>query len=142
MSIVGRGDICARNVSIVKKGSKMNKEIHEYGLPLPIYDDYIIIQDHKNNLPKDMSLQEYADAGFWRDEQGILHIWFSKDIKPWRTISHECVHIANRILAKREVVYYPTQDEALAYLVGFLCENVSQAFYKLYPEKGEHNVEQ
>lgn len=112
-------------------------ETHEYGLAVPIYDDYIIIQDHKDNFPKDAELNEFADAGFWRDDKGQLHIWLSAEISPWRTISHECVHIANRILAERNVVYFPTQDEALAYLVGFLTENVAAAFEQLYKNKGE-----
>ena len=111
------------------------KKCHEFGLPIPIYDDYIIIQDHKNNLPKDMPLNEFADAGFWRDEKGQLHIWLSKDINPWKTIPHECVHIANRILAERNVIYYPEQDEALCYLVGFLCHNVSKAYFELYKKE-------
>lgn len=111
--------------------TKTNKQ-KEFGLPVPIYDDYIIIQNHRNNLPDGMQLQEYADAGYWRDNKGQLHIWLSKDIKPWRTIPHECLHIANRILAERDVVYFPTQDEALAYLLGFLCHNVNAAFEQLY----------
>ena len=115
-----------------QKEVKMTDKVNEFGCPVPIYDDYIIIQNHKNDLPDGMELQESADAGYWRDKDGQLHIWLSKDINPWRTIPHECVHIANRILAEREVVYFPTQDEALAYLVGFLCENVAQAYNALY----------
>lgn len=118
--------------------SKETQQVHEFGLNVPIYDDYIIIQDHRNNLPDGMQLQEFADAGYWRDEKGQLHIWLSKDINLWRTIPHECVHIANRILAERDVVYYPQQDEALTYLVGFLCDNVSKAYYELY--KGGKDV--
>lgn len=104
----------------------------EFGLNVPIYNDYIIIQNHTNNLPDGIKLQEYADAGYWRDNEGQLHIWLSKSIEPWQTIPHECLHIANRILAEREVVYFPTQDEALAYLLGFLCYNVNAAFEQLY----------
>lgn len=109
--------------------------VNAFGLPVPIYNDYIIIQNHRNDLPDGMELQEYADAGFWRDKDGQLHIWLSKDINKWQTIPHECVHIANRILAERDVVYYPTQDEALAYLVGFLCENVAAAYDNLYSQE-------
>lgn len=109
--------------------------VNAFGLPVPIYNDYIIIQNHRNDLPDGMELQEYADAGFWRDKDGQLHIWLSKDINKWQTIPHECVHIANRILAERNVVYYPTQDEALAYLVGFLCENVAVAYDNLYSQE-------
>lgn len=112
--------------------TKQIQQVHEFGLNVPIFDDYIIIQDHKNNLPKNMPLNEFADAGFWRDEKGQLHIWLSKNLEPWRTIPHECLHIANRILAERNVVYYPEQDEVLAYLVGFLCYNVSKAYFELY----------
>lgn len=110
----------------------MTDKVTAFGCPVPIYDDYIVIQSHKDDLPEDVQLNEFADAGYWRDKEGQLHIWLSKDINPWRTIPHECVHIANRILAERDVVYYPQQDEALAYLVGFLCDNVSKAYYELY----------
>ena len=110
----------------------MKDKVNAFGCPVPIYDDYIIIQNHRDDLPDGMELHEFADAGYWRDKDGQLHIWLSKDINPWQTIPHECVHIANRILAEREVVYFPTQDEALAYLVGFLCENVAQAYNALY----------
>ena len=110
----------------------MKENVKAFGCFIPIYDDYIIIQNHKDDLPEDMPLQEYADAGYWRDKKGQLHIWLSKDINPWKTIPHECVHIANRILAERDIIYYPTQDEALTYLVGFLCDNVSKAFFELY----------
>ena len=114
----------------------MKDKVNEFGCHVPIYDDYIIIQNHRNDLLDGVELQEFADAGYWRDKDGQLHIWLSKDIDPWRTIPHECVHIANRILAERDVVYFPTQDEALAYLVGFLCQNVQAAFERLY-SKGE-----
>ena len=82
-----------------------------------------------------MKLQESADAGFWRDNNGRLHIWLSKDIQPWKTIPHECLHVANRMLAERDVVYFPTQDEVLAYLLGFLCQNVYAAFEQLYTKE-------
>lgn len=118
----------------------MNDKVNAFGCPVPIYDDYIIIQNHRNDLPDGVELQEFADAGYWRDKNGQLHIWLSKDINPWRTIPHECVHIANRILAERDVIYYPTQDEALAYLVGFLCENVAKAYNELY--KTDEQAEQ
>lgn len=111
--------------------------VNAFGMPVPIYEDYIIIQNHKDDWPENLPLSEYADAGFWRDNDGQLHIWLSKDINKWRTISHECVHIANRILAERDVIYYPTQDEALAYLVGFLCDNVAATYDKLYEQKEE-----
>lgn len=122
--------------------NKQTTKCHEFGLTVPIYDDYIIIQDHKDNIPKDMkeNMSEFADAGFWRDKRGQLHIWLSKDLEPWRTIPHECLHIANRILAERNVVYYPEQDEALAYLVGFLCDNVAKAYNELY--KTDNQAEQ
>lgn len=118
----------------------MKDKVNAFGCHVPIYDDYIIIQNHRNDLPDGMELQEFADAGYWRDKDGQLHIWLSKDINPWRTITHECVHIANRILAERDVVYFPTQDEALAYLVGFLCENVAKAYNELY--KTDEQAEQ
>lgn len=116
-------------------------EVRAFGCHVPIYDDYIIIQNHKDDLPSNIKLQEYADAGYWRDDEGQLHIWLSKNINPWRTISHECVHIANIILSERDVIYYPTQDEALAYLVGFLCDNVSKAYEKLYKKDESDNNE-
>lgn len=115
------------------------KNVSEFGLNVPIYDDYIIIQNHRNNLPEGMQLQEFADAGYWRDKEGQLYVWLSKDIEPWRTIPHECVHIANRILAERNVVYYPEQDEALAYLVGFLCHNIQAAYEQFYKEGKKKN---
>ncbi len=114
----------------------MSEQVKEFGLTIPIYNDFAIIQSHKDNLPDNLAMSEFADAGFWRDKDGNLHIWLSKNINKWRTITHECVHIANRILSERNVVYYPEQDETLAYLVGFLCENVSAAYNQLYfPEQ-------
>ena len=114
----------------------MSEQVKEFGLTIPIYNDFIIIQSHKDNFPDNLTLPEFADAGFWRDKDGNLHIWLSKNINKWQTITHECVHIANRILSERNIVYYPEQDEALAYLVGFLCENVSAAYNQLYfPEQ-------
>lgn len=115
----------------------MSKKAKAFGCNIPIYDDYIIIQSHKDDLPQEIQLNEFADAAYWRDKKGHLHIWLSKDINPWRTISHECVHVANHILAERDVIYYPTQDEALAYLVGFLCDNVSKAYYELYTDNNK-----
>lgn len=110
------------------------KRITEYDIVVPIYNDYIIVQTHKHNATDFIKENKYAAAGFWRDEDGVLHIWLPEDIYPWRTIPHECVHVANNILSERRVTYYPTEDEALAYLVGFLCENVATAFHKLYPD--------
>ena len=110
----------------------------EFLLQIPVYDDCIIVQNHKDNLPKDIELPEFADAGFWKDENGTLHMWLSERINTWRTIPHECVHIANRILAERNVVYYPTQDEALAYLVGFLCFNVNAAYNQMYGKDSDN----
>lgn len=98
----------------------MSEQVKEFGLTIPIYNDFVIIQSHKDNLPDNLALPEFADAGFWRDKDGNLHIWLSKNINKWRTITHECVHIANRILSERNVVYYPEQDETLAYLDGNL----------------------
>lgn len=104
---------------------------------VPIYNEKIIIQKHLEDLPADIKIPQGAQAGFWRDKFGNQHIWLGGGIMPWKTIPHECVHIANRILAERNVIYYPTQDEALAYLVGFLCEKVSGAFFELYGNSSE-----
>lgn len=112
-----------------------HKHITEYRLQIPIYNDLLIIQSHKNNLPKNVQLPEFANAGFWRDNEGLLHIWLSENINIYKTIPHECLHIANLILAERNVIYYPTQDEVLAYLLGFLCSNVFSAYFKLYVNK-------
>lgn len=99
---------------------------------VPIYNEKIIIQNHLKDLPDDIKIPQGAQAGFWRDGFGNQHIWLGIGIMPWKTIPHECVHIANRILAERNVIYYPMQDEALAYLVGFLSDKVSEAFFELY----------
>lgn len=111
----------------------------EFLLQIPVYDDCMVVQNHKDNLPKDLELPEFADAGFWKDENGTLHMWLSEHINVWKTIPHECIHIANRILAERNVVYYPTQDEALAYLVGFLCCNISKIYNEMYKKENEDN---
>lgn len=29
----------------------MNDKVNAFGCPVPIYDDYIIIQNHRNDLP-------------------------------------------------------------------------------------------
>ena len=104
---------------------------------VPIYNEKIIIQNHLKDLPEDIKIPQDAQAGFWRDRFGNQHIWLGAGIMQWKTIPHECVHIANRILAERNVIYYPTQDEALAYLVGFLSDKVSEAFFELYGVKSE-----
>lgn len=104
---------------------------------VPIYNEEIIIQNHLKDLPDDIKIPHGAQAGFWRDGFGNQHIWLGQGIMPWKTIPHECVHIANRILAERNVIYYPMQDEALAYLVGFLSDKVSEAFFELYGGKSE-----
>lgn len=104
---------------------------------VPIYNDYIIVQNHKDNMPEDIKSKQFATAAYWRDKDGQLHLYLSKNIDAWRTIPHECLHLANDILAERNVIYYPTQDETIAYLLGFLTFMVSNIFFKdLYKQEG------
>ena len=102
----------------------MSEQVKEFGLTIPIYNDFVIIQSHKDNLPDNLTLPEFADAGFWRDKDGNLHIWLSKNINKWQTITHECVHIVNKLCERLLIDLDYTNDEAYAYLMQYVFKKV------------------
>ncbi len=64
-------------------------------------------------------------AQWWTDADGAERYLITLDCARVKTCAHEAVHIANRILTTRGVLYTAEDHEALAYLVGYLAN----AFY-------------
>lgn len=50
------------------------------------------------------------------------------------TLAHECVHAANYILSNVQVEITPDNDEALAYLVGWLAQEVNNFYHEIVEE--------
>ena len=105
---------------------------NEFHFNIPIFDCHLVVQSHKDNVPEDAGLSPDTLAGVWQDEEKTWHLWISQQPECISIISHECVHLANHMLADRDVVFTPTHDEILAYLVGYLCKNVFFAYSQLY----------
>lgn len=61
----------------------------------------------------------------WFMDEGKGGIYLPKDATDG-TIAHECYHAAAYILESRGVAHGPDHHEALAYLLGFLVDEVSR----------------
>ena len=104
---------------------KLQKKIR-----IPLYLQAVIINfDPKihNELTGDNSdIGDYGAVVQFSDLKDAVIVTFFPDCYSVSTLSHECVHIAWKILDRAGVEVYCDNHEALAYLVGWLSKEIEK----------------
>jgi hypothetical protein len=99
---------------------------------IPIYDADVYIcpteEDYEKLCKKLCIPQEYWEVeGVGKCITGDFgSIICLTERRSLATLVHECVHCGNFILEKRGVVSTTSEDEALAYLVGYIWEQINK----------------
>lgn len=100
---------------------------------VPIFYTAVTVSDKIEDVfytdhDRDLARKSFGQTG-WFDGRGV-HIYIEPNA-PRDTLVHECVHAAGLILKMRGIQYStPPDDEALAYLTGWIYAEIQKIFNK------------
>lgn len=101
----------------------------KFTIRVPIFYTYITFSDCADDVfyteeEQETAYKAYGQTG-WYPERGVS-IYIQPNA-PVDTLIHECVHAAGLILKFRGITYgTPPDDEILAYLTGWIYENLNK----------------
>ena len=99
-------------------------------ISIPIYNatvKFVFLDDidhEMSNHCDDIMENEEALNVWWSDKHYYV-IGIRKDVFKQQTITHECVHLAHRIMHNVGIPASLTEDEAEAYLTGYLAGEIA-----------------
>jgi hypothetical protein len=112
-------------------------------LSIPIYDckvNVVVTNDQETFE------QEVYDAG-WKEDPGgdavtlhylsnpsVFAVIFKKDSLSPGNIAHEADHLTTKVMEARGLKYDPDNQEARAYLIGFIVDGLHQIIYNAAEE--------
>lgn len=92
-------------------------------LRIPIFKHTLVLADreHAEKFSGCQNLDNFDAVTYQQD--GKIFVYFSGELRT-NVVAHEAVHIANIIIENTGLFYSSKEDEILAYLVGYLTEEL------------------
>jgi hypothetical protein len=86
----------------------------------------ILLEGRKHKLEFDLDINDSKGICFNSTIQKKIYIFIKEKHLKWSTITHECLHATNYILSSRGVEVTTENDEAQAYLLGYIVGKVQE----------------